>query len=142
MTKPLVIDASLAFKLILPNPRQAQFQALMTQWKQDGYGMCAPTLWVYEITSALCKVVHFGQLKPDEGARALALAQGLNVRLISPNDAQARLAFDWTMRLSRAAAYDSFYLALAETLGCELWTTDNRLYNSVAQPWVRLVGDG
>jgi predicted nucleic acid-binding protein len=141
MTRSLVIDASLAFKLILPNPGQPQFQALMTRWKQDGYGMCAPTLWIYEITSALCKVVHFGQLRPDEGTRALALAQGLNVRLISPDDTQARLAFDWTMRLNRAAAYDSFYLALAETLGCELWTTDRHLYNSVAQPWVRLVGD-
>ena len=45
------------------------------------------------------------------------------------------------MRLNRAAAYDSFYLALAETLGSELWTTDNHLYNAAAQPWVRLVSD-
>jgi predicted nucleic acid-binding protein len=141
MTKSLVIDASLVFKLILPNPLQAQFRALMTQWKQDGYEICAPALWIYEITSALCKVVHFGQLKPDEGTRALALAQGLEVQLIPPNDAQARLAFDWTMRLNRAAAYDSFYLALAETLGSELWTTDKHLYNAAAQPWVRLVSD-
>jgi predicted nucleic acid-binding protein len=142
MTKSLVIDASFAFKLILPNPRQVQCRALMTRWKQDEYGMCAPTLWVYEITSALCKVVHFGQLESDEGTRALALAQGLDVRLIPPDDTQARLAFDWTMRLNRAAAYDSFYLALAETMGCELWTTDKQLYNAVAQPWIRLVSDG
>ncbi|HUX77191.1 MAG TPA: type II toxin-antitoxin system VapC family toxin [Anaerolineae bacterium] len=141
MTRSLVIDASFAFKLILPNPRQAHFRALMAQWKQDGYGMCAPTLWVYEITSALCKVVHFGHLQSDEGAEALALAQGLGMHLIPPDDAQARLAFDWTMRLDRAAAYDSFYLALAETLGCELWTTDRHLYNAVAQPWVRCVSN-
>ena len=76
MTKSLVIDASFAFKLILPSPRQAHFRALMTQWKQDGYGVCAPTLWVYEITSALCKVVHFGQLRPDEGTRALHWSRG------------------------------------------------------------------
>lgn len=141
MTKSLVVDASFAFKLILPGPRQAHFRELMTQWKQDSYEMYAPSLWVYEITSALCKVVHFGQLRPDEGTRALALAQGLEVRLIPPDDTQARLAFDWTMRLNRAAAYDSFYLALAETLGCELWTTDRHLVNAVAQPWVRWVGD-
>jgi predicted nucleic acid-binding protein len=142
MTKSLVVDASFAFKLILPGPRQAHFRELMTRWKQDSYEVYAPTLWAYEMTSALCKVVHFGQLRPDEGTRALALAQGLDVRLIPPDDTQARLAFDWTMRLNRAAAYDSFYLALAETLGCELWTTDRHLYNAVAQPWVRLVSDG
>jgi len=139
MTKPLIVDASFAFKLILPGPRQARFRTLMMQWKQDGYELYAPTLWIYEITSALCKVVHFGQIEPEEGARALALAQGLGVRLILPDDTQARLAFDWTMRLDRAAAYDSFYLALAETLQCELWTTDKHLCNAVAQPWVRCV---
>ncbi len=42
------------------------------------------------------------------------------------------------VRLNRAAAYDSFYLALAESLGCELWTADQRLHNAVDLPWVRL----
>ncbi len=38
----------------------------------------------------------------------------------------------------RAAAYDSFYLAAAETLGCELWTADRRLVNDRGnQPWVK-----
>jgi predicted nucleic acid-binding protein len=142
MTRSLVIDASFAFRLILPSPRQTHFRALMTQWKQDGYGMCAPMLWVYEITSALCKAVHFGQLRPDEGTRALVLAQGLDVQLIPPDDTQARLAFDWTMRLNRATAYDSFYLALTETLGCELWTTDKHLCNAVDRPWVHWVSGG
>jgi hypothetical protein len=35
------------------------------------------------------------------------------------------------------AAYDSFYLGLAERLGCELWTADRRLRNAVDLPWVR-----
>ncbi len=51
-----------------------------------------------------------------------------------------RLAFDWTVRLNQAAAYDSFYLALAEALRCELWTADQHLYDAVGQPWVRWVG--
>jgi predicted nucleic acid-binding protein len=141
MTKRLVIDASFAFKLILPSPGQVRFRALMAEWKQDGREVYAPTLWIYEITSALCKVVRFGQITSDEGARALTLAQGMDVRLVPPDDVQARLAFDWTMRLSRAAAYDSFYLALAETLEVELWTTDRHLCNAVTQPWVRCAGD-
>ena len=47
------------------------------------------------------------------------------------------LAYDWTLRLRRAAAYDSFYLALAETLGVDLWTTDRRLRTAVDLPWVQ-----
>jgi predicted nucleic acid-binding protein len=141
MTKLLVVDACLAFKLILPAPQQALLKDLVTGWKREGYTLCTPVLWIYEITSALCKAVHFGVLTPDQGHRALALAHKLGVQLIQPDDAQARLAFDWTMRLDRAAAYDSFYLALAETLGCELWTANKRLHNAVDQPWVRQAGD-
>jgi predicted nucleic acid-binding protein len=48
----------------------------------------------------------------------------------------------WTLRLNRAAAYDSFYLALAERLGCNLWTADRRLWQAVSAGWVRLVGEG
>jgi predicted nucleic acid-binding protein len=50
-------------------------------------------------------------------------------------------AFDWTLRLRRVAAYDSFYLALAQRLGCELWTFDRRLANAAAAPWVRYMGN-
>jgi predicted nucleic acid-binding protein len=60
------------------------------------------------------------------------------VRLVPPDAAQATLAYDWTLRLNRAAAYDSFYLALAETLGADLWTTDRRLSAAVGLPWVRV----
>jgi hypothetical protein len=40
----------------------------------------------------------------------------------------------------RAAAYDSSYLALAESLQCDLWTMDERLRNAVNLPWVRWGG--
>ena len=103
-----------------------------------GYEMHAPSRWVYELTSALCKTVHFGQITAQEGLRTLALAQRLGVRLVAPDDELVRSAFNWTLRLNRAAAYDSFYLALAEDLGCDLWTADRHLVRAVDLPWVRL----
>jgi len=135
----LVIDASFAFNLILPGPRQKDCQTLVTQWHRDGYVLCAPTLWLYEITSALCKGVHFGQITRAEGKQTLLLAQKLGVQLFPPDDAQTALAFNWTMRLKRAAAYDSFYLALAKTLRSELWTADKRLVNAAGVSWVHLI---
>jgi predicted nucleic acid-binding protein len=142
MTRCLVVDASFAFRLILPGPMQASFQELARQWKHDGANLCAPTLWLYEMTSALCKVVHMRELTPAEGRQALALVQRLGVQLIPPDDTLARSAFEWTMRLNRTAAYDSFYLALAEALQCEFWTADRRLHRAVDLAWVRCAGDG
>ena len=141
MSTYLVIDASFAFRLILPGPHQKGCQTLVAQWHRDGYVLCAPTLWLYEITSALCKGVHFGQITRDEGRQALTLAQKLGVQLLSPDDAQTTLAFDWTMQLKRAAAYDSFYLALAKRLRSELWTADKRLVNAAGVSWLHLIPD-
>ncbi len=142
MPGPLVVDASFAFRLLLPNPQQDALQSLVEGWLLEGYQLVAPTLWLYELTSALCKIVRSGELEPEEGERALALIQGLGVELIPPDDEQAHSAFEWTIRLDRAAAYDSFYLALAERLGCMLWTADRRLCNAVDLPWVRCAGTG
>jgi predicted nucleic acid-binding protein len=141
MSERLVIDASFAFRLILPGPHQEGYRSLATEWHENGSLLCAPTLWVYEMTSALCKVVAFDQISHDQGRQALALARGLGLRLFPPDDPQIKLAFDWTMRLGRSAAYDSFYLALAETLQAELWTADKRLSNAADVPWVYLVGE-
>ena len=42
-------------------------------------------------------------------------------------------------QFNRPTAYDASYLALAESAGCELWTTDGRLLKAVAGtlPWVK-----
>ena len=141
MPEPLVVDASLVFRLLLPGSHQAQIRSRVDRWLAEGRQMHAPSLWAYEITSALCKTVHFGHIAAEEGERALTLAQKLGVRTVAPYDDLARRAFAWTRRLDRAAAYDSFYLALAEELQCELWTADRRLCNAADLPWVRLVHD-
>jgi predicted nucleic acid-binding protein len=139
MSKSVVIDASFVFKLIMPGPQQTHLRGLITQWQQHEYVLCAPTLWLYEITSTLCKLIHFGELTLTEGRRMLALVYKLGIQLIPPDDVQTQSAFDWTIRLQRAAAYDSFYLALAETLDCELWTADKRLHHAVELSWVHCV---
>ena len=140
MPKSLVIDASFAIRLILPDPRRAALRARMERWLQEGYELVAPDLWLYEMTSALCKAAFFGLITAEEAENALPLVPELAIQLVAADAEQARLAFVWTRRLNRAAAYDSFYLALAESLNCELWTADRRLHNALGLPWVRLAG--
>lgn len=135
-----VIDASLALKLVLPNPLRNICRVLITRLISEGVELVAPALWAYETTSTLCKAVHFGQLTADEARSVLLQLTELNVRLVSPDDTQNRHAFEWTVQLNRAAAYGSYYLALAEALGCDVWTADRRLLEAVDLPWVRGVG--
>ena len=140
MPKPLVVDASFTFRLVLPGPQQDPFRSLVAGWLRDEHVLCAPTLWIYEMTSALCKAMHFGELTPEEGKRTLVLAQMMGIQLIPPDDDQVGMALNWAIRLNRAAAYDSFYLALAEMLQCEVWTADRRLHNAADRSWVRCAG--
>jgi predicted nucleic acid-binding protein len=134
-----VIDGSFAARLILPGPTQADFQGAARDLARREVEIVAPTLWEYEVISALTKAIYFGQVMASEAQPYLAEILEFPIRLIPPDDEQNRLAFDWTLRLKRVAAYDSYYLALAQTLRCDLWTADRRLFNAASVSWVRLV---
>lgn len=129
MNKVVIIDASIAIKAILPNPLQGHCQTLVQTFAD--IQPVAPTLWTYETTSAISKAVHFDQITENEGRLALEQVDALGVQLFVPDLEQSRIAFGWTRRLKRASAYDSFYLALAEALECDLWTADKRLFNAL-----------
>ena len=140
MISYVVLDAGFVFKSLTPNPQRTQIAQMLLQWKQERRVFCAPTLWLYELTSILTKMVHFGDLTEQDAQDSLTAGLNLGVELIVPDAEQTKKAFLWTRRLKRVAAYDSFYLALAENLNCELWTVDKKLVNAIGQPWVRLAG--
>jgi predicted nucleic acid-binding protein len=52
-------------------------------------------------------------------------------------------ALELADRFGLSATYDAHYLALAEREGCEYWTADERLWNSVRAQlgWVRWLGE-
>jgi predicted nucleic acid-binding protein len=125
----VVIDASLAMKAILPNPLQPHCLALAQTFIE--VQPVAPALWAYETTSAIAKAVHFKEITESEARQALEMLETLGVRVFVPDADQNRAALDWTLRLKRASAYDSYYLALAQTLECDFWTADRRLFNAL-----------
>lgn len=139
MTTSLVIDAGFAYRLILPGEHQTVFVDKMAEWAANGVRLYTPSLWTYELTSAFNKAVHFKVITQSQGQEALKLALLLNVQIVMPDEQQIWQAYAWTQELKRVAAYDSFYLALAEKLNAQFWTTDKRLFNAVNRPWVKLV---
>ena len=90
------------------------------------------------MTSAISKGVHFKSFSETEGKIALQQALALPIEMIAPNERLTTVAFNWTMKLNRANAYDCFYLALADEQNSPLWTADHKLVNAVNLDWVRL----
>ena len=136
MPTPIVVDASLTFRFLLPNPQQAQARSQIDGWLQQGVRLVAPTLWRYELTSAVAKVLQAGQLAQEEARRLILLIHAFPIDLIAQDRTLGLAALAWSHRLQRANAYDSAYLALAELLQAELWTVDRRLTNAAQQPWL------
>jgi predicted nucleic acid-binding protein len=138
MTKYLVVDASFAIRLVTPHPQRDFFKNLADQWLAEGIILTAPSLWLYEVTSVTTKLVRLGEFTNLQGRNLLKLLENMGIELFEMDEFLVEKAFDWTVQLNRAAAYDSFYLALAEKLNCDFWTADQRLVNAVNQPWVKL----
>ncbi len=136
----VVIDAGVAVKAVLPNLQQAHCLALVQTFVDAQ--PAAPALWAHETTSAICKAFHFGEITEKEARQALEKLDALGVRLFVPDAGQNLAALDWSLRLKRASAYDSYYLVLAQALGCDFWTADKRLFNAlqdVQLGWVRWI---
>lgn len=138
---PLVIDSGVGYALCSQDESSATVRAKFNTLVGQGVLLYAPSIWQFEFTSILTKAVHFRQLSENSARQVFQLSEELRILLIHPDPEMVLEAFDWTLRLKRAAAYDSFYLALAQRLKCELWTIDRRLVNAAAVPWVHYVGN-
>ena len=109
-------------------------------WQERDVPLYAPTLWQYEVTSTLAKLVHFREITKEVSEEVLEMALALDISIIAPDESICRKALDWTYRLKRASAYDSFYLALAEHLQGDLWTADRKLVRVVGLGWIHYAG--
>jgi predicted nucleic acid-binding protein len=134
----ICVDASLVVRLV-SDPNAGTLRQLWDQWIQQGQKVAAPSLLRYELTNALYRYQRHGMLNSVAVRRSLRAALALPIDLRSDASLHER-AMDLAGRFQLPAAYDAHYLALAEQLGAALWTTDQRLVNSVqpALGWVHL----
>ena len=135
----LVIDAGIGFALCV-EPGSSNLRRALAAAVENGTSVYAPTLWHFEVTSIFTKAVHFQQMNESMARQAMQLMGEMQIELVHPDPELTIQAFNWTRRLNRAAAYDSFYLALAQRLGADLWTMDKRLVNGVNEAWVHYMG--
>jgi predicted nucleic acid-binding protein len=122
---------------VVGDNHEASIVKLWQKWHQAGRLLVAPTLLYYEVCNALHRYAIHQVLLPEEAAEALEAALDLDVILYGEAGLHRR-ALEIAERFSLPAAYDAHYLALAEELGAEFWTADQRLLQAVSGtlPWV------
>jgi predicted nucleic acid-binding protein len=138
----ICVDASVALKLVLTEEDSDLADALWLYWERSSAEIIAPYHFVYETTSVIRSKVYRGIFTPEQGQQALGILRTQNVQFLHPPHLVER-AWAFAEQFNRPTVYDSYYLALSESAGCDLWTADRRLYSVVthALPWVKWLGD-
>jgi predicted nucleic acid-binding protein len=142
MTSWIVIDAGVFLASVLQEQYSDQVAALLEWVKNEGLSLAAPELCRYEMASSLRKIAHRGPISPPDGERLLTYLLSQPVRYFVDRTLILQ-AYALATQYRLPTAYDAQYLALAERLGCDLWTYDRRLFNTVQQhlTWIRHVAD-
>jgi predicted nucleic acid-binding protein len=115
----LVIDASVAIKWVIEEDGTQEALALQR------HRLFAPDLLVAECANILWKKARRSEMTAQEALLAARLLQRADIEL-----APMRALFETATNLAIALdhpAYDCAYMALAETLSCDLVTADRRL---------------
>jgi predicted nucleic acid-binding protein len=143
--KTVVVDTSVVLAFYLPaEPLKAQALNLLAEYATGRVKFATTTLTMYEILNVLSRCVRgvkSGQsMQFDQALAVHAAITNLAIEEY-PVGPLAERILDLTVRHARSA-YDAAYVALAEHLGVELVTADERLFNALVelQPAVRFLG--
>jgi len=135
----LCIDACLYITHVMPDEDSAAVSALLREWRQAGASIVAPTLFRCECLNALRRAAIADRLSAETADIIREQILTFPVQLVALEDRAEEIWLRFVVELELPTVYDSLYLAVADDLGCELWTEDHRLYRAVHDhlPWVR-----
>lgn len=127
----VVVDASVVIKWLVEEEDSDTAHALLESWIGSDVARVAPYLMPFEVANALHRMVVRGDLTVGDGTRLITELLELELELRQSEELHVR-ALELASELRQGAAYDAHYLALAEALGCELWTADERFYRAAS----------
>jgi predicted nucleic acid-binding protein len=136
---PVVVDASILVRWVLPEPDRAAALQLLRQSVTGEATLIAPALVMAEASSALSRRFRRKQLTEEEARTAYQYLQRRRPTLVE----DAKLLDD-AMELSlrhQLSLWDCVYLALAIRWRANLATADARFHRSVSRhyPFVELI---
>lgn len=119
----VVVDASLVVKWIIDEEDSDLARAIVRSWHNAGTTPVAPYLMPAEVANALHRRVVRDEMSIESASRRMDALYSFEVGLRQTPGLHVR-AIELANQLGQGAAYDSHYLALAQTLDCDLWTAD------------------
>ena len=136
------MDASLAVKWLVDEDYSDEARAIARSWEVRGVRMAAPHLMPVEVANALHRRVVEKELSVAEAVGLVESLLSSGIELHGSPGLHAR-ALELASLLRQGAVYDGHYLALAETLNCELWTADEKFRRAASQAVqsVRWIGE-
>jgi len=137
-----VIDASVALKWQFEDEEATDSAtALLEDFIKDNIKLIAPTLFPYEIISAINVAINRKRIKESVGYTAVKYITSLGIKLRGFDD-----LIETTFQMARQhglSTYDCAYMALAEKENCNLITGDKKFFNAIREhfSWVKFIGD-
>lgn len=139
----IVVDNSVATKWVFAEDLTDVALALYTEHLTQRSPIIAPRLLPYEFTNVVLKRMKRDGMLWVEAVEKLELFHQMKIDLRPDTmDANIRIhrrAIEIAATYGLSATYDAHYVALAESLGCDLWTADSRLVRELGHrlPFVR-----
>lgn len=138
----VVIDAKVAVAACYPLPYSQAAEQGFLAWRRAAVSIYSPSLWWYEATSAVRKLIASHQISEEDGTDLLGSLDKLGILSVEAGPLLARASLEWAQRLGHHAAYDAAYLACAEMLEAPLFSGDKRLLRRAGDlglDWVRAI---
>jgi len=117
-----VVDASVVVKWFVSEENSAEALALRDAFVGDRMALFAPSLMPFEVVNALCQASAEEEFLL-ESSRSLT-KYGIHLQGLSGPYFERVVR---TARRNGVSVYDASYLALAEQIGCKLYTADGEL---------------
>ncbi len=142
MTAWVVADSGIFIATVLVETYSWQAEQRVRAWHEQDIQIAAPTLFRYEIVAVMRKSVYRGHISTEQALKGRDALLEYPVQLFM-DDLLLKRGFELATQFSRPTAYDAQYVAVAERLGCEFWTADERLFNTLKSSlaWVKWLGN-
>lgn len=135
----MIVDANVLLHAFLPDEVQPNAMAVVRHHVSGRLHLKAPALLPYELSNAVWQAERRGRISRDQADRIIESFANLDIEIIPQSWGES---LPLARRFGRSA-YDAAYLTLAERLGEQFITGDERLYNAVKGKldWVLWIGD-
>ena len=128
-----VLDASVAIAGVIPDESSQRAEAVLS--RLTATHAVVPSLWIYEVASALRSAESRGRITEADSVLAL---RGLSALPLTTAEPDIRHVAE-TARAFGLSVYDASYLALSMSRGLPLATLDTRLAAAAVSAGVALL---